>query len=134
MKNLVYCGIILSCLFLFQCSESSESEPAAEPSHVVAKGQDDGFSELKSVCDCFESAIGALDDAIVLRKQYANIEEYQKDADAAKEMKSLLKKWHGVQQYCLTKFGSEMFMTTKCDRNQELIQKREELKALGIKT
>ncbi len=129
MKKLIYSSILLSCLMLLQCAENSDTKPG----DTLPK-QDKSWSEIKSVCDCFDNAINTLNDALLLRNKYQNMEDFQKNTAAVKQMKVFIKRWHDIQKHCLMTYGSKMFTDKECNRSQELSDKRAVLKTLGIKT
>ncbi len=106
----------------------------AKRNFVLSPGQDSLRSELKTVCACFESAVGILSDAILLRKKYENREQYQRDREAVEQMNALLALWRTAQYHCLTEFGTELFVDSACNRPNEISDMRRKLNSLGIGT
>ena len=106
----------------------------AKQNFVLSPGQDSLRSELKTVCACFESAVGILNDAILLRKKYENIEQYQRDREAVEQMDALLALWRTAQYHCLTGFGTELFVDSVCNRPDEISDMRRKLDSLDIDT
>lgn len=106
----------------------------AKQNFVLSPSQDSLRSELKTVCACFESAAGILNDAVLLRKKYENTEQYQRDREAVEQMNALLALWRTVQYHCLTVFGTELFVDSACNRPDEISDMRRKLDNLGIGT
>ena len=106
----------------------------AKQNFVFSPSEDSLRSELKTVCACFESAVGILNDAILLRKKYENIEQYQRDREAVQQMNALLALWRTAQYHCLTGFGTELFVDSVCNRPDEISDMRRKLDSLGIDT
>ena len=106
----------------------------AEPNFSLSPSQDSLRSELKTVCACFESAVGILNDAILLRKKYENAEQYQRDREAVEQMNALLALWRTAQYHCLTGFGTKLFVDSACNRPDKISDLRKELDSLGIDT
>lgn len=97
-------------------------------------GQDALRSELDTVCACFESAVSILNDAILLRKKYEDVEQYRSDLEAVEQMNALLALWRTAQHHCLTGFGTALFVDSACNRPGEISDLRGELDSLGIDT
>lgn len=106
----------------------------AKQNFVFSPSEDSLRSELKTVCACFESAVGILNDAILLRKKYEDVEQYQRDHEAVEQMSALLASWRIAQYHCLTGFGTELFVDSACNRPDEISDMRRELDSLGIGT
>ncbi len=109
-------------------------DQGAKQNFVLSPDQDSLRSELKTVCACFESAVGILNDAVLLRKKYENIEQYQRDREAVEQMNALLALWRTAQYHCLTEFGTELFLESACNRPDEISDMRGKLNSLGIDT
>ncbi len=106
----------------------------AAPQLVLSPSRQDSLrAALKTVCDCFESAVGILNDAILLRKKYENAKEYQRDREAVEHMDVLLASWRITQYHCLTGFGTALFVDSACNRPDEISDIRRTLDGLGIK-
>ena len=108
--------------------QETKQNAASSPS------QDALRSELNTVCACFESAVGILNDAILLRKKYEDVEQYRSDLEAVEQMNALLTLWRTAQHHCLTGFGTALFVDSACNRPGEISDLRGELESLGIDT
>lgn len=140
LKKILYSGLIFFCLMLLQCSDGSDHKPDAKPEAVKTKSSSRSktlskdMAEIKSACDCSEYAIATLDNALALRSEYQDVNEYEKDSAAVKKMDEILVKWHALQKHCLLNYGTQLFVETECNQPQVIADKRKALKALGIKT
>lgn len=111
--------------------QTREQEGRQDP--AASRIQDALNAEFNTVCGCFKSAIGVLNDAVRLRRRYENIEQYERDHEAVGQMNTLMKSWRTAQQYCLTRFGTRLLVDSACNRPGEISDRRRVLDSLGIK-
>ena len=134
MNRVVLLLAALFCLLMLKCAEEPAPEPApAKPKPLMQSAGND-HSDLETVCDCFNRAIGLIEEATALREQFSTEEAYLADSAATREIAKKVKTWREVQQHCLQSFGTKLFRNDECDRADELQEKRDKLKALGIST
>ena len=69
--------------------QTREQEGRQNP--AAFRSRDAPNSEFDTVCGCFKSAIGVLNNAVRLRWKYENIEQYERDYEAVEQMNTLLK-------------------------------------------
>ena len=140
MNRFLSIAAIFACLLFVSCAEDTEGHAeghAASDSRSHAESHASpaakpGQAKYESVCECYAAAIGVMQKAIDLRKQFASFEDYSADKASTDQMKVLLKEWNLVRQNCLMAFGSQVYRDKTCDRDAEFAEKRKELKALGI--
>ena len=100
----------------------------------MGKKENYGFSDIGTVCDCYEHALNTLDKALKVRKSYNSFDDYSKDKYSVKKVKDYTNRWRAIQNHCVKTFQRAMFMENDCNYPLDSVhKKREELYALGIK-
>ena len=100
----------------------------------MGKKENYGFSDIGTVCDCYEHALNVLDKALKVRKSYNSFDDFSKDKYSVKKVKDYTNRWRVIQNHCVKTFQRAMFMENDCNYPLDSVhKKREELYALGIK-
>ena len=88
---------------------------------------------INSVCDCYKEGIKSLTDALELRENYKTFKKYNENKPDVKKVKTFVKKFRSIQEYCLKNYKRAMF-ENNCDTKEILKNKQKSLFELGIQT
>ena len=138
MKNITSILILISCFLLSYCSKETKNNKQSisliDSTVTMSKKEGYDFSDIGTVCDCYEQALNTLDKALKVRKSYNSFDDFIKDKYSVKKVKDYTNRWRVIQNHCVKTFQRAMFMENDCNYPLDSVhKKREELYALGIK-
>jgi hypothetical protein len=122
--------VLISFSLLATCS--SETDQPGSTKNVPAT--DYSISKIATICDCNDFALQLINEMVTLRKNYASLDAFSQDSEAAKQMNVLLEQWRELQSHCLQTYQRAVFEESECNHPSLLQEKRTELHNLGIQT
>jgi len=132
-KNLFFSIISFSFLF-FYCENNKKNSPNKK---ILSKNNNTinklNKWNINSVCDCYKEGIKNLTEALELRESYKSLKRYNENKSDVIKVKTSIKKFRSIQNYCLQNYKRAMF-ENNCDTKEILKNKQKSLFELGIQT